>query len=313
MKNIGELIRDYRNRQGLSQKDLAENICSLKYVYLIEKGERTPSAALMSLFSEKLNTDLCAMYQYLDCAQPIEVHETLMLFEKYKRLSDFESLKKLTEQKKDMPDFQRAPWMYEIEINQFCYSILAQGRAAEGIAALKKAIEHPAEAGMRAYQLAQLYSLLSICYHMVNDGENSLQAISHAKTLVHDKWHMRSHWQVLVTVTISYLFSCEKQHQYKELVAEGLKLIHFQQENNLLERLHYSYFLLALAYYRLGDAARATEFCKKTLYAALLFYRPEDVRFFMGYTDFMALLNSDAMDKTLVLEFVSSYGMHITA
>ncbi len=311
--NIGELIREYRNRLGLSQAELAENICSVKYIYLIEKGERTPSTVLLSLFSEKLHTDLCAMYPYLGCLQPIEVRETMVLFEKYKRQSDFESLKKLTEQKKGMPDFQCAPWVYDIEINQFCYSILAGGKAREAIAGLKKALEDKAAAGMRIYQRAQLYSLLSICYHMINDGENSFKAVSHANMLMEDKRHMLSCRQVLITVKINYLFACEQQKQYEELIAQGLDLLDYQQENNSYERIHYTCFLLALAYHRLGENDRAAAFCKKTLYVSLTFHRPEDIRFFMAYPDFAALLNGENMDKTLVSEFCGCYGLDFTA
>ena len=38
MSHIGIVIRTLREKQGLTRQDLAKNICTEKYVYLIEKG-----------------------------------------------------------------------------------------------------------------------------------------------------------------------------------------------------------------------------------------------------------------------------------
>jgi hypothetical protein len=49
--------------------------------------------------SDILQVDLFGISYYLGCKDPIEVYETLSLFEKYRRKFDFAGLKDLTEQK----------------------------------------------------------------------------------------------------------------------------------------------------------------------------------------------------------------------
>lgn len=41
MNYIGNVIKEFRDRKQISRKMLSENVCTEKYVYLIEKGERT--------------------------------------------------------------------------------------------------------------------------------------------------------------------------------------------------------------------------------------------------------------------------------
>lgn len=75
MNHIGNVIKEYRSLIGMSRNDIAKNICTEKYVYLIEKGQRTPSADMTRLLGDNLGIDLFEYYQYLDCINPIEVRE----------------------------------------------------------------------------------------------------------------------------------------------------------------------------------------------------------------------------------------------
>ena len=59
MNHIGSIIKEFRLLRQLTQEQLAENICSEKYVYLIEKGERTPSTDLLRQFSDKIGRASC--------------------------------------------------------------------------------------------------------------------------------------------------------------------------------------------------------------------------------------------------------------
>ncbi|MEL7609290.1 MAG: helix-turn-helix transcriptional regulator [Bacillota bacterium] len=311
MNHIGNIIQEYRCRMGLTQKQLAECICSPKYVYLVEKGERTPSTGLLRLLSDKLNVDLCALYRYLDCTNPIEVHDAIVLFEKYKRNSDFKNLKELTDEQKAKPDFIRSPWNYEIEINEYCYAVLVEGKAAESIAGLKKVIQKLTASSYLDYHLAQLYTLLSICYHRLNDTENSYHAAVCAKKLLKNKQRLAHYKQVTVTTEIGFLFTCLQMHRYQSILLEGNKLLEYQLENNLFERIHYTFFLLALANDKLGDKNAAIGFCKKAIYYTLIYQKEHDIKFFIEYEPFWELMNDDQINSDAIAEFRDKY--HIDA
>ncbi len=50
----------------MSRKELAENICSEKYLYLIEKGDRTPSSEITRLLGDKVGVDIFKYYAVYD-------------------------------------------------------------------------------------------------------------------------------------------------------------------------------------------------------------------------------------------------------
>ncbi len=57
-ESLGIIIKNLRTKKGLTQKTLAEGICSKEYIYLLEKGKRIPSAYILELLSLKLNENL---------------------------------------------------------------------------------------------------------------------------------------------------------------------------------------------------------------------------------------------------------------
>ena len=45
---IGPIIKEKRISQGLTQKELADGICTDKYIYLIETKQRNPSVKMLN-------------------------------------------------------------------------------------------------------------------------------------------------------------------------------------------------------------------------------------------------------------------------
>ena len=91
---IGEIIKEQRNLINMSRETLAEGVCTEKYVYLIEKNERNPSAYILDDFSEKLGIDLFEYYQYLNFKNKSLVVEYKKQFDRYMQIGDIEKQKK---------------------------------------------------------------------------------------------------------------------------------------------------------------------------------------------------------------------------
>ncbi len=98
MNCIGSVIKEYRKRKKISRKSLADGLCSEKYIYLIEKGERTPSAEMSALLGDKLGIDLFEYYEYVDCIDPIDVNQAIKLFTRYRNGNDMVALKRVTDE-----------------------------------------------------------------------------------------------------------------------------------------------------------------------------------------------------------------------
>lgn len=65
MKNyVGTIIKALRTENGLTQRELAKDICSLRQLIRIEANENAPSTFLMQAFSAKLGDDLMDYMPY---------------------------------------------------------------------------------------------------------------------------------------------------------------------------------------------------------------------------------------------------------
>jgi len=60
--NVGELIKKERVARGITQKELADGLCCIDYIYKLENGKRSPSIYLLYELSMKLDVDLYTMY-----------------------------------------------------------------------------------------------------------------------------------------------------------------------------------------------------------------------------------------------------------
>lgn len=95
MGHIGTIIEKYRQALNMSRKELSENICSEKHIYLIEKGQRSPSTNMLKLLGDRLGVDFFEFLPYLDCNEPLVIRDKLRNFYTYRINLDFDSLKKI--------------------------------------------------------------------------------------------------------------------------------------------------------------------------------------------------------------------------
>ena len=61
-QSFGETLLYYRKKEGFSQEQLAEGICSREYIGQIEKGKKTPTLHMILAFSQKMNINLFDAY-----------------------------------------------------------------------------------------------------------------------------------------------------------------------------------------------------------------------------------------------------------
>jgi transcriptional regulator with XRE-family HTH domain len=71
MNNVGKVIRHYRKELNMTIEELCEGICSKKYIYMIEKGERTPSILIMDQIFTRLNIPIDDYSMFIFSDDPI--------------------------------------------------------------------------------------------------------------------------------------------------------------------------------------------------------------------------------------------------
>lgn len=55
---VGEIIKFYRTKAGLTQGELGTGICSSKHVSKIERGDTSYSSEILALLTERLQIDI---------------------------------------------------------------------------------------------------------------------------------------------------------------------------------------------------------------------------------------------------------------
>ena len=62
-EHFGNLLQELRLKYNMSREKLAQNICTPKQIYRIEKGDSEPSIYLLHQLSIKFNLDLNEYYK----------------------------------------------------------------------------------------------------------------------------------------------------------------------------------------------------------------------------------------------------------
>lgn len=307
MNHIGNVIKEVRCNLGMSRSELSENICSEKYLYLIEKGERTPSTEIVRLFSAKLDADIFEYYKYLGCIDPIKVCEAIKQFNTYRRIADFESLRKLSDSMAVLPDFQKMHWKYEIEVNRLSYMVFVDQKCNEAITLIKELLSQIEPKYSEEEYTANLYLLLSTCYQILNDIDGANQALSVAYQIVQNKQNIAAYNQIIISVKLNAMTLYHLSEEYDAAIEEGLLINRLQLESNSYERANFTFYYLAYAYYKKGLQDAAFEWFEKGLYDLLIHYSPIPAYYISNYDLFYQLLNDKRVSHELVTKIKNKY------
>ncbi|KAF5067159.1 hypothetical protein DSECCO2_256280 [anaerobic digester metagenome] len=308
MNHIGNVIKEVRSNLGMSRNELSENICSEKYLYLIERGDRTPSTEIVRLFSIKLGTDLFDYYQFLDCIDPIKVCESINQFETYQRDADFVSLKKFSDTISELPDFKRKPWVYEIAANKITHMLFVEHKCNETITYTEEILSKIEPKYSEKEFVVKLYVILSTCYQIMNDVAKAKQIISIANQIVTNKRNIRSYNQHIISLKLNTMTLCHLCGEYDAAIEEGLWINRFQLESNTNALSNFVFYYLAFSYYKKGMIDEAFEWFEKCLYELLVHYSPIPAQYISNYPLFYELFNDKRTSPDLISKIKNKYG-----
>lgn len=311
MTHIGIVIRNFREQMGLSRNELAQQICSEKYLYLIETGKRSPSSQILYLFGERLHEDLFTYYRYLDCKDPISVCHYISKFNLCRQKGDYITLKEYNAKAKDLADFKKDPWKIQIFMNEISIQIFVKKQYVECIEKIQKYLSHTSAQRVKSKEKTRCYILLSICYTMIGDSTKAHEATMEATNLLpessviyQDQTHIAAHINLL---TSYYLIK-----NYEDACRKGVSLIQYMIDWGFYDRLLIPYFFTAFAQYHISDFEKAFFYFAKGLHISLADFKPLDVYDVSVQDMFYPMLQDSRLDPALVKEFLKEYGTHIS-
>ena len=307
MRHIGKIIEEYRNDLKMSRSALALNICSEKYIYLIEKGERTPSSIMLKQLSQRLGVDLFEYYKYLDCIDPIKVRDYMMVFHNYRVKNYNEELKKETEAAMKLPDFKNKPWCYEIQLNIIIYNIFFKKEIEQSILEINEMLQKIEPKYSDEEFVVSLYVLLSTCYQIINNVEEARKNILIAHDLIQNKISIRYFRDTVINVRLNILTFYYRFGEYDKAIDRGRELVKYHYKSNSFEKLLNSCFFLAFSCYKSKLYDEAIEMYKTGIHAAMVDYRPQDIYYISLQDVFYDMLEEKAIGRDLVNDFKKKY------
>lgn len=104
--SFGELLRYHRNQSNLTRDQLSDGICSSRYIYDMEKGDKLPTLFMMNQLCDKLHINLYDEYSLILQRHNLETHERMLKLDACVHTKDISMVRKLIDEYKDLEDFQ---------------------------------------------------------------------------------------------------------------------------------------------------------------------------------------------------------------
>jgi len=103
--NIGEILQSLRFYKGIDIKDLAEDVCSVDELILIEKNMQDPTIDQLFKFANKLNVQLSDFFDFASAGSVNYVSAVSELINKYKRERNYNAINDVVQREKENPLF----------------------------------------------------------------------------------------------------------------------------------------------------------------------------------------------------------------
>lgn len=234
MEDIGRLIKLLREHSNITQKELSEGICSQKYVYLIEKGERTASLTVLEQFSHRLNLNILEYFPYQNCDDPISIKNFISDFARYQRESNFKAVLELITEAIKYRDFEKYPWKIIIDSNKLLCDVFIKQKFFESDERIDELIRNvPAEYKNHEY-VVHLHMLKSIINQIIGNLEFSSRSVNQAEEILKSNNLYVNNPQLAVTVRLNSLILRYLKGEYISAIDEGNFLLDYQNRKKFL-------------------------------------------------------------------------------
>lgn len=312
MNNIGKVIRELRLRQNLTQNQLAEGICTAKYLYLIEKGERTPSNEVMGELSRKLGEDLFDYYDYLSYENPIAVRKIMGKAEQSLRVSAYSDLTALIEEANQLPDYHVPPLSHHITYLRGIYLLQVEQNAQEARNLAQDALHSMTSSWIDSTFSLRHQNLLARSRIALEEWEEACLLSSRMIQSLDKVMNLKQNRQLVLSTYITFLITHLFSGRYSETIQKGLELMAIQAEWNLLDASAYLYFILAFAYRKNGDHQESSRMLENGILFSLLHGKEQSIADVNQRGIIDEMLTDHTLEEDLVAKFVERFGDVVT-
>lgn len=105
--DFGDVLRHYRIKEGLSQEQLADSVCSREYIGLIEKSKKIPTLYMIDAFSKKMGINLFDAYALIVEHNDFDTHQKIEQLNEAINNEDDDLLFQLANEYSVLPGFSK--------------------------------------------------------------------------------------------------------------------------------------------------------------------------------------------------------------
>lgn len=132
-EHFGMLLRELRESRNITREQLAQNICTPKQIYRIEKGEYEPSLYLLNQLSIKFNMDLNEYFKMYFSSKSIVAFDGIKNLNKAVENNDVKALKKIVEKYENVKDFKQGENLQHILYGKALCTALIDGNYTKSL------------------------------------------------------------------------------------------------------------------------------------------------------------------------------------
>lgn len=305
MPKFGKILREFREEKQLSRAELAEGICTEKYLYLIEKGQRTPSATILRLLSQALNIDLFRFYRFTDCKDPIAVEKISDAFAKSIRLGDYDLRGRTVREAEKLADFQKPPWSYVLIGNRGMYDVVVKKESQRVYTQLNEALEQIDPKYEDTPYVSSIYLAFSYTLQFLSRYKEAYEYALRAEKIHKESidFYYGDGLYFLAECRASILSNLYRVKEYQKAADYGEGLINNLANVGTYARLEVSLGYLAFSLYRLNRIEEAVEALRQSMQILMLTYNQFFLHYLLAEEEFELIIKEIPTNDYVLKEF----------
>ncbi len=259
MKNIGKVIRFYREELSMTREELSRDICSEKYIYLIEKGERTPSTLVLDQILTRLNVPLQKYMLFLNHDDPITVMKLIDEGEEALINHDFKRLETIYLDAINHNESDVFPFNIYLDMSWAMINSLGKKNFLETKSFLEEKFSsiidfhHLAHIDTLSAPYIRVLNLYAIICAELEDFDLALNIFMRIREHVEKHSNIYGFKDLYIIISLNLVKFYHEKENYDELIILGEEIHKKMIKISFTKRLPYLLSLLAHAYAKVGS------------------------------------------------------------
>lgn len=300
----------------MTQAELAEGICSVKYIYLIEKNQRTPTYEILYKLKHRLHLNINELLPYSMYDDPFYINDTVKQIDQLRRTRKFDELKQFIKTL-DLEDAVQ-PIKFEAKFSLIWIKTISNNKHMEAIREIREMIFklsgnryiYNIDSKNMTIEIARCYNLFALCEYLNNNVKECIDIYEQLYNYLLE-WVDFPEWiDIFIDTGINYSKilvlhdSCDQSEKHLKIISEIIL------KNQKIDKLHLCYDIQASIYEQLNKPKEA----QMALYKASVLASGYNKR-----TEMIQLLQKDnhktidyeALQKITFSDFLKHEGIEI--